>query len=211
MKCHKSCLPNRNPSLSWALLQPMWNGSQLRFPFISTVVQLSCKGKFSCNYILGQTLRRHKPAQPVPPVPQRFPGRLKDTLLWARSHTAAAARRCLRPQLGSSHPITLTDTSTSGSNRGICGVRDPRNIGPQKQHSLPRECCVTRFKILPVAPVRETQCERSSLFWQVSDFNHRIGQFCHLQEKEVENFLLLHSNGLRPLSENCCTTVKPYS
>lgn len=33
--------------------------------YLYFVAQLSCKGRFSCSYILGQTLRRHKPAQPI--------------------------------------------------------------------------------------------------------------------------------------------------
>lgn len=72
--------------------------------YLYSVAQLSCKGRSSCNYILGQTLRRHKPAQPI------------SQLLLSHSISLDTLRTRHYERVPTQHPLPR-------------GVREPNSVG----------------------------------------------------------------------------------
>lgn len=124
MKCHKSCLPNRNPGLmahvKWlTIMDPI---------YLYFVVQLGCKGKFSPAIIDPGPDPQEVQASTAPLASflshSISLGYVKDTILQITSHTTAAARGHMRTlqcraQVTWSLPLITAHWRPTGEPRGL--------------------------------------------------------------------------------------------
>lgn len=196
MKCHKSRLPSRNPGLQQALIWPMWNGSQLWFPFISAWLFSSVAKENSAAIINpgpnSQEVQSSTANELAHSLSQHFPGQHSGHGTVRTWNSGRAPTQQHWAQATWSSPLTTAPRTQQGNpwGQGSQGKKGDNNNSPCHVNK------VTHFKILPLTPLppipqtmfrngpclklnHTTQFKCSSLFWWAGELSYMDMAIAH--------------------------------